>query len=103
MKKAIALLTLALATGFASAAQTANNVDARCNQLSSDISTRSALFLKVSGAAPASTEGAASTQSVALQRAHDKEIVLHDIAGEIWSLRTRMAYLDCVQAKTFAY
>ncbi len=103
MKKSIALLCLALATGIASAAQAATNVDARCNQLSSDIAARSALFLKVTGAAPALIEDSSSPQPAVLQRLHDKEIALHDIANEIWSLRTRMAYLDCTRARTFAY
>lgn len=100
MKKSIALFCLTLAAGIVSAAPAANNVDARCNQLSSDIAARSALFVKVTGAVPELGEDNSSAQPVVL---HNKEVVLHDIANEIWSLRTRMAYLDCTRAKAFAY
>jgi hypothetical protein len=101
MKKSIALFCFALCTG--SAAQAANNGDAFCTQLSSDIAARSALFLKVAGAAPELTDNMPAAPAAVLQRVHDKEIALHNIANEIWSLRTRMAYFDCTQARTFAY
>jgi cysteine synthase len=103
MKKSIALFCFALCTGVGSAAQAANNGDAFCTQLSSDIAARSALFLKVAGAAPELTDTMPSAPAAVLQRVHDKEVALHNIANEIWSLRTRMAYLDCTQARTFAY
>jgi cysteine synthase len=103
MKKSIALFCFALCTGVGSAAQAANNGDAFCTQLSSDIAARSALFLKVAGAAPELTDNMPSAPAAVLQRVHDKEIALHNIANEIWSLRTRMAYFDCTQARTFAY
>lgn len=103
MKKSIALLCFALCTGAGSAAQAANNEDASCTQLSSDIAARSALFVKVADAAPALTEIMPSAPAAARQRVHGKTLALHDIANEIWSLRTRMAYLDCSQAGTFAY
>ena len=103
MKKAIALFCFALCTGAGSAAQAANNGDAACTQLSSDIAARSALFVKVAGAAPELTDNMPSPPATVLRRAHDKEVALHNIANEIWSLRTRMAYLDCTQAKAFAY
>jgi hypothetical protein len=103
MKKSIALLCFALCAGVGSAAQAANNGDTFCTQLSSDIAARSALFLKVAGAAPELTDIAPSAPAAVLQRVHAKEVALHNIANEIWSLRTRMAYLDCTQAKTFAY
>jgi hypothetical protein len=103
MKKSMALFCFALCTGAGSAAHAANNGDASCTQLSSDIAARSALFLKVVGATPELTVIAPSAPATALQRVHDKEVALHNIANEIWSLRTRMAYLDCTQARTFAY
>ncbi|MFC5478816.1 hypothetical protein [Massilia suwonensis] len=103
MKKSIALLCFALCTGAASAAQAADNGDAFCTQLSSDIAARSALFAKVAGAAPALADTTPSTDAAALQRIHDKEVALQNIANEIWSLRARMAYHDCSQARTFAY
>jgi hypothetical protein len=88
MKKSIALLCFALCTGAGSAAQAGNTNDAFCTQLSNDIAARSALFVKVASAGPELT---------------DKDLALHNISNEIWSLRTRMAYLDCTLAKTFAY
>jgi hypothetical protein len=103
MKKSIALFCFALCTGAGSAAQAANNGDASCTQLSSDIAARSALFAKVAGAAPELTDNMAPAPASVLQRVHDKEVALHNIANEIWSLRTRMAYFDCTQAKTFSY
>lgn len=102
MKKSIALLCFALSTGIASTAQAADN-GAFCTQLSSDIAAHSALFLKVAGATPGLTDIASSAPAAERQRAHDKDLALRNIANEIWSLRTRMAYLDCVQAKAFAY
>ena len=103
MKKSIALFCFALCTGAGSAAQAANNGDASCTQLSSDIAARSALFAKVADAAPELTDIMPSAPAAVRQRAHDKTLALHNIANEIWSLRTRMAYLDCTQAGTFAY
>ena len=103
MKKSIALFCFALCTGAGSAAQAADNGAAACTQLSSDIAARSALFVKVASAAPALTDSMPSAPAAVLQRVHDKEIALHNIANEIWSLRTRMAYFDCSQARTFAY
>jgi len=103
MKKSIALLCFALCIGAGSAAQAADNSDASCTQLSSDIAARSALFVKVADAAPALTDVMPSAPAAARQRSHDKTLALHNIANEIWSLRTRMAYLDCAQAGTFAY
>lgn len=103
MKKSIALLCFVLSTGVASAAQDANDSGAFCTQLSSDIAAQSALFLTVAGAAPESADITQSVPAAVRHRAHEREVVLHRIANEIWSLRTRMAYLDCVQAKTFAY
>ncbi|MEN3277347.1 MAG: hypothetical protein V7631_3137 [Massilia sp.] len=103
MKKSIALLCFALSTGVASAAQAADNSGALCTQLSSDIAARSALFLKVAGATPELTEIAPSAPAAVRQGAHNREVALHNIANEIWSLRTRMARLDCDQARTFAY
>ena len=103
MKKSIALLCFALCTGAGSAAQAANNGEASCTQLSSDIAARSALFVKVADAAPALSDNMPSAPTDARQRAHDKTLALHNIANEIWSLRTRMAYLDCTQAGTFTY
>lgn len=103
MKKSIALLCFALSTGAASAAQDANNNGAFCTQLSSDIAARSALFLTVARAAPGSNDITPPAPAAVRQRAHDKQVALHNIANEVWSLRTRMAYLDCAQARTFAY
>jgi len=103
MKKSIALLCFALCTGAGSAAQAADNGDAFCAQLSSDIAARSALFVKVAGNAPALGDVAPSADAAALQRVHDKEVALQNIANDIWSLRARMAYHDCTQARNFAY
>jgi len=103
MKKSIALFCFALCTGAGSAAQAATNGDAACTQLSSDIAARSALFVKVADAKPALTDNVALVPAAARQGAHDKTLALHNIANEIWSLRTRMAYLDCTQAEAFAY
>ena len=103
MKKSIALLCFALCAGAGSAAQAANNGDAFCAQLSSDIAARSALFAKVAGAAPALTDTVPSADAAALQRVRDKEVALNTIANQIWSLRTQMAQFDCKQAKTFTY
>ncbi|THC39628.1 hypothetical protein [Massilia sp. Mn16-1_5] len=103
MKKSIALLCFALCAGAGSAAQAANNGDSFCTQLSSDIAARSALFAKVAGAAPELTADVPWADAAMLQRVHDKEVALQNIANEIWTLRTRMAYFDCVQAKSFAY
>jgi hypothetical protein len=103
MKKSIALFCFALCTGAGSAVQAATNGDAACTQLSSDIAARSALFVKVADAAPALNDVERSAPAAVRQRAHDKTLALHNIANEIWSLRTRMAYLDCTQAGTFAY
>jgi hypothetical protein len=103
MKKSIVLFCFALCTGVGSTAQAANNGDAFCTQLSSDIAARSALFQKVAGAAPELTEITPSAPAAVLQRVHDREVALHTIANEIWSLRTRMAHLDCTLARTFAY
>jgi len=103
MKKSIALLCFALCAGAGSAAQAANNGDAFCSQLSSDIAAQSALFAKVAGAAPELTELTPSAPAAVLQRARDKELALHTIANEIWSLRTRSAYFSCIQAKSFVY
>ena len=103
MKKSIALFCFGLCTGVGSAAQAANNNDAFCTQLSSDIAARSALFAKVADAAPELTDIMPSAPAAVRQRAHKKIVALHNIANEIWSLRTRMAYLDCTQAGTFAY
>lgn len=103
MKKSIALLCFALSTGVASTAQAANNSGAFCSQLSSDIAAQGALFLRVARAAPELAEITPSAPAAVRQRAHDKEVALHNIANEIWSLRTRMAYLDCAQARTLAY
>jgi len=103
MKKSIALLCFALCTGAGSAAQAAINGDAFCTQLSSDIAAQSALFAKLAGAAPELMALTPSAPAAVLQRTHDKEMALHAIANEIWSLRTRMAYFGCTQAKTFAY
>lgn len=103
MKKSIVLLCFALSTGVASAAQDADDGGAFCTQLSSDIAARSALFLTVADAAPGLTEITSSVPAVVRQRSHEREVALHNIANEIWSLRTRMAYLDCAQARTFAY
>ena len=101
MKKSIAVFCFALCTG--SATQAANNGDAVCTQLSSDISARSALFLKVAAAAPELTDNMPQSPAAMLRPVHAKEVTLRDIANEIWSLRTRMAYIDCTQARTFAY
>jgi hypothetical protein len=102
MKKSIALLCFALCTGAGSAAA-ATNGDASCTQLSSDIAARSALFAKVADAAPQLTDIMPSAPAAERQGAHDKTLALHNIANEIWSLRTRMAYLGCTQAGTFSY
>ena len=102
MKKSIILFAFALSTGVACAAHAENN-SAACTQLSSDIAARSALFLSAVRAAPEWTEITRSTPVAVREGAHDKQVVLNNIANEIWSLRTRMAYLDCTQAKTFAY
>lgn len=103
MKKSIALLCFALCTGVGSAAQAADNDHASCTQLSSDIAARSALFVKVANAAPALADIMPSAPAAQRQGGHDKTLALHNLANEIWSLRTRMAYLDCTQAKAFAY
>jgi len=103
MKKSIALFCFALCAGAGSAAQAANNGDAACTQLSSDIAARSVLFVKVADAAPALSDLLPSAPAAVRQRIHEKTLALHDLANEIWSLRTRMATLDCTQAKTFAY
>jgi hypothetical protein len=103
MKKSIALFCFALCTGASSAAQAGSNGDAACTQLSNDIAARSALFVKVASAAPELTDIAPSAPAAVHRRGHDKTLALHDIANEIWSLRTRMAYLDCAQAAAFAY
>jgi hypothetical protein len=103
MKKSIALLCFALCTGAGSAAQAANNGDVFCAQLSSDIAARSVLFARVAGAAPEPAAATPSAPAAVLQPTHDKEMALHAIANEIWSLRTRMAYFGCSQARNFAY
>ena len=103
MKKSIALLCFALCAGAGSAAQAASNDVTSCTQLSSDIAARSALFARVAGAAPALADILPLAPAAMRQRAHDKEVALRDLANEIWSLRTRMAYLDCSQANTFVY
>ena len=103
MKKSIALFCFALCTGVGAAAQAADNEHASCTQLSSDIAARSALFAKVANAAPVLTDIMPSAPPVQRQDGHDKTVALHNLANEIWSLRTRMAYLDCTQARTFAY
>lgn len=103
MKKSIAFLFLALSIGAGSAARAENNGDAVCTQLSSSIAARSALFVKVAGTAPASADSAQSANAAVLQDVHNKEAALQNVANEIWSLRTQMAYFDCAQAKTFAY
>ena len=103
MKKLIALFCSSLCIGAGSAAQAAGNGDASCTQLSSDIAARSALFVKVANAAPDLTDIMPTAPAAVSQRAHDKTLALHDIANEIWSLRTRLAYLDCAQAGAFAY
>lgn len=103
MKKSIALLCFALSTGVASAAPDMNDSGAYCTQLSSDIAARSALFLTVARATTESTDITPSSPAVVPQGAYDKQLALHAIANEVWSLRTRMAYLDCAQARTFAY
>lgn len=103
MKKSIALLCFALSTGVASAAPDTNNSGAFCTQLSSDIAAHSALFLTVASATPELTDITPSAPAAVRQRAHNKEVALHAIANEVWSLRTRMAHLDCAQARTFAY
>jgi hypothetical protein len=103
MKKSIALLCFAFSTGVASAAQAANNSGAFCTQISSDIAAQSALFVTVARAAPELTEITPASPAAVRQRADNKEVVLRNIANEIWSLRTRIAYLDCAQARTFAY
>lgn len=103
MKKSIALFCFALCIGAGSAAQAANSSDASCTQVSSDIAARSALFVKVANAAPELSDIMPAAPAAVRQRAHDKTLALHDIANEIWSLRTRLAYLDCAQAGAFAY
>jgi len=103
MKKSIALFCFALCAGAGSAAQAAPAGDASCTQLSSDIAARSALFVKVADAAPALTDIMPSAPAAERQPVHARTMALHTIANEIWSLRTRMAYLDCSQAATFAY
>lgn len=103
MKKSIALLCFALCAGAGSAAQAATDSDAACTQLSSDIAARSALFAKVAGAAPELTDNMAPATAAVQRPVQDKAVALRDIANEIWSLRTRMAHLDCTQAKAFAY
>jgi len=102
VKNLFTLLCFALSTGVASAAPAEGRVDAVCTQLSSDVAAQSALFSKVV-AAPGLFDATPSAPAAARQRVQDKEVVLHTIANEIWSLRTRMAYLDCAQAKDFAY
>lgn len=103
MKKSIALLCFALSTGVACAAPDTNDSGTFCTQLSSDIAARSALFSTVARATPDLADVAPSAPAAVRQRAHNKEVALHAIANEVWSLRTRMAYLDCAQARTFAY
>jgi hypothetical protein len=103
MKKSIALLCFALCASAGPTAQAADNDHASCAQLSSDIAARSALFVKVADAAPALTDVMLSAPAGERQVGHDKTLALHNLANEIWSLRTRMAYLDCTQARTFAY
>lgn len=103
MKKLIALLCFALSTGAACAAQAVHDNDTFCMQLSSDITAQSALFLTVARGTPELTEITQSAPPALRQRAHHTEVALQNIANEIWSLRTRMAYLDCAQARTFAY
>ena len=103
MKKSIALLCFALCTGAGAAARAADNDHASCTQLSSDIAARSVLFAKVADAEPALADIMPSAPAAERQGAHDKTLALHNLANEIWSLRTRMAYLDCTQAKAFAY
>jgi Skp family chaperone for outer membrane proteins len=103
MKKSIALLCFALSIGAGSAAQAANNGDAVCTQLSSSIAARSALFAKVAGTAPELSASTQSATAAVLQDVHNKEAALQNVANEIWSLRTQMAYFDCAQAKTFTY
>lgn len=107
MKKSIALFCFALCTVAGTVAQAATqagtNGDAACTQLSSDIAARSVLFAKVADAAPELNDSMPSVPAAMRQRAHDKTLALHNLANEIWSLRTRMAYLDCAQAATFVY
>ena len=103
MKKSIALFCFALCTGAGSAAHAAPAGDASCTQLSADIAAHSALFVKVADAAPALTDIMPSAPAAERQPVHARTMALHTIANEIWSLRTRMAYLDCSQAATFAY
>jgi len=103
MNKSIALFCFALCTGAGTVAQAATSGDAACTQLASDIAARSALFVKVADAQPALSEILPSAPAAVRQRSHDKTLALHNIANEIWSLRTRMAYLDCAQAGAFAY
>ena len=104
MNKPIAVFCIALCAGVGAEAQAqaADNGGAFCTQLSSEIAAQSALFLKVAGTAPDLTDTMPSAPAV-LQRVHGKDVALHNIANEIWSLRTRMARLDCTQARTFAY
>lgn len=103
MKRSITLISFALCAAACSAAQAASNGDAACTQLSSDIAARSALFVKVADAKPALTESVALVPAAARQGTYDKTLALHNIANEIWSLRTRMAYLGCSQAEAFVY
>ena len=103
MNKSIAFFCFVLCTGVGAEAQAANNGDAFCTQLASEIKAHSALFVKVAGTAPELTDTMPSAPADVLQRVHGKDLALHNIANEIWSLRTRMARLDCIQARTFAY
>lgn len=103
MKKLIALLCFALSTGATSAAEAVQNNDTFCTQLSSDIAAQSALFSTVARVTPGLTDITPSAPPAVRQRAHDKEVALQGIANEIWSLRTRMAYLNCARARTFSY
>lgn len=103
IKKPIAVFCFSLCTCVGSAAQAANNGDTFCTQLSSDIAAQSALFLKVASIAPNLTDSMPSTPAAVPSQVHDKEIALHNIANEIWLLRTQMTRHDCTQAKTFAY
>lgn len=103
MKKSIALFCFALCAGAGPAAQAANNSEAFCTQLSSDITARSALFLKVAVAALDRADSTPFAPAAMPRTAQDRELALHNIANEIWSLRTRMAHLNCTQASTFAY
>jgi len=103
MKKSIALLCFALCASAGSATQAADNHHASCMQLSSDIAARSVLFAQVADAAPALTDVTLSALAGEPQVGYEKTLALHNLANEIWSLRTHMAYLDCTQARAFAY